>query len=143
MSDEDGELPPESRRDLKGGPGPASLFLFSGSDVSAFLLSGNPWWIFKLGSSLVCSFLIPSSWRPASFFFSSLKQVDILETCQGKPIHPPPRAFPFVNHNIRRQRPGFCRVVRGTRHLWVTALALRGPVSDALLTQGFFLVYVK
>ena len=76
-------------------------------------------------------------------FVETSKQIDLLETFQSTPIHPPPRAFPFVNHNIRRQRPGFCRVVRGTRHLWVTALALRGPVSDALLTQGFFLVYVK
>ena len=143
MSDKDSELPPESRRDLKGGPGLASSFLFAGSDVRAFLLSVNPWWIFKLGSSLLCSFLIPSLWRPASFFFSSLKQVDLLETFQGTLIHPPPRAFPFVNHNIHRQRPGFCRVVRGTHHLWVPALALRGPVSDALLSQGFFLVYVK
>lgn len=77
-------------------------------------------------------------------FVETSKQVDLLETFQSTPIHPPPRAFPFVNHKIRRrQRPGLCRVVRGTRHLWVPTLALRGPVSDAPLTQGFLLVSVK
>ena len=57
-------------------------------------------------------------------FFTSLKRVDLLKTFQGTPIHPPPRAFPFVNHKIHRQSLGLGRVVRGMRHLWVPALTL-------------------